>query len=350
MLYNNLGLLYGHLGLYGTARDYTDRAVRMAREMQAAFHVATFLESQGRAEVDSGDYEKGQQTFEEGLALSLEIGHTVDEAYYRLGLGRLALARGHAKQARVSLQQACELFRESSSPTELSVSLAWLGYALLTLGDWEAAHRSTSQGVAQMEALGDISSDYPAQEVWWLHYQVLKAAPGKSEESRSRKASRARSRASEDLSQLTDTYAWMVLQRARQVTMSGITTLSDQGLRRNYLNKVEVNRQIITEWVQGAQARGLDLDPGQGGAGNLQEQLKRMLAIGARMNERRDLQGLLDFIMDQLVELSGSCWRSWRRTAGPQRRGAGSVTSRWGLHWKRAARCWIRWSRTSARC
>ena len=306
MLYNNLGLLYGHLGLYGTARDYTDRAVRMAREMQAAFHVATFLESQGRAEVDSGDYEKGQQTFEEGLALSLEIGHTVDEAYYRLGLGRLALARGHAKQARVSLQQACELFRESSSPTELSVSLAWLGFALLSLGDWEAAHRSTSQGVAQMEALGDISSDYPAQEVWWLHYQVLKAAPGKSEESRSRKASRARSRASEDLSQLTDTYAWMVLQRARQVTMSGITTLSDQGLRRNYLNKVEVNRQIITEWVQGAQARGLDLDPGQGGAGNLQEQLKRMLAIGARMNERRDLQGLLDFIMDQLVELSGA--------------------------------------------
>ena len=306
MLYNNLGLLYGHLGLYGTARDYTERGVRMAREMQAAFGLATFLESRGRAEVDSGDYEKGQLTFEEGLALSVEIGHTVDEAYYRLGLGRLSLVRGQAKQARVSLQQACDLFQESSSPTELSISLAWLGYAYLGLGDWEAAHRSTSQGVAQMEALGDISSDYPAQEVWWLHYQVLKAAPAKSGASGSRRTSRARTTASQDLSQLTDTYAWMVLQRARQVMMSGITTLSDQGLRRNYLNKVEVNRQIITEWVQGAQARGLDLDPGQGGAGNLQEQLKRMLAIGARMNERRDLQGLLDFIMDQLVELSGA--------------------------------------------
>jgi PAS domain S-box-containing protein len=306
MLYNNLGLLYGHLGLYGTARDYTERGVRMAREMQAAFNLATYLESRGRAEVDSGDFEKGQQTFEEGLALSVEIGHTVDEAYYHLGLGRLALARGQAKQARVSLQQACDLFRESSSPTELSISLAWLGYANLSLGDWEAAHRSTSEGVAQMEALGDISSDYPAQEVWWLHYQVLKAAPAKSRGGDSAKAPRTRSEAGQDLSQLTDTYAWMVLQRARQVTMAGITTLSDQGLRRNYLNKVEVNRQIITEWVQGAQARGLDLDPGQAGAGNLQEQLKRMLAIGARMNERRDPQELLDFIMDQLVELSGA--------------------------------------------
>ncbi|HJX41059.1 MAG TPA: tetratricopeptide repeat protein [Anaerolineales bacterium] len=192
MLYNNLGLLYGHLGLYGTARDYTERGVRMAREMQAAFGLATFLESRGRAEVDSGDYEKGQQTFEEGLALSVEIGHTVDEAYYRLGLGRLSLVRGQAKQARMSLQQACDLFQESSSPTELSISLAWLGYAYLGLGDWEAAHRSTSQGVAQMEALGDISSDYPAQEVWWLHYQVLKAAPAKSGASDSRRTSRAR--------------------------------------------------------------------------------------------------------------------------------------------------------------
>jgi PAS domain S-box-containing protein len=231
----------------------------------------------------------------------VEIGHTLDEAYYRLGLGRLALARGEAEQARELLQRACDLFRESNSPTELSIGLAWLGYAQLTLGDWEAAHRCTSQGVAQMEALGDISSDYPAQEVWWLHYLVLKAAPEAAAWPKGRSQP-----VGEDAARLTETYAWMVLQRARQVALSAITTLSDQGLRRNYLNKVEVNRQIISEWVQGARARGLELEPEQAGAANLQEQLKRMLAIGARMNERRDLQGLLDFIMDQLIELSGA--------------------------------------------
>ena len=96
------------------------------------------------------------------------------------------------------------------------------------------------------------------------------------------------------------------MQRSRQIALAGIATLSDEGLRRNYLNKVEVNRELIAEWVQGAQERGLDLELESAHAGNLQDQLKRMLAIGARMNERRDLDGLLEFIMNQLIELSGA--------------------------------------------
>ena len=297
MLYNNLGLMYGHLGLYGTAKDYTEHAVEMAREMRVDLRIATYLESLGRAELDHREYEQARITMQEGLELSLKIEHDLNEAYFRLGLARIAYAAGEPKVALSNLQRSCDLFREIGSPAELSISQAWLGYTYLALNDWDAAHEHTSRAVADMEALGDVSSDYPPQEVWWLHYQVLKATP----EEKSPKAD-----SKLDVSQLTDTYAWMVLQRARQIALTGIATLSDEGLRRNYLNKVEVNRELIAEWVRGAEARDLDLELESAHAGNLQDQLKRMLAIGARMNERRDLDGLLDFIMDQLVELSGA--------------------------------------------
>ena len=307
-MFNNLGLMYANLGLYRTASEYTSRAVEMAKRAQARLLTATYLESLGRSELDYGDLDSAQATLQEGLDLSIEIGHVHNEAYYRLGLGRLALARGQVDAARKEVQTACDQFRELGDPSVLAVSLSWLGFIHLQTGDWEAAHRLSSEAVAQMEALGDISWDYPPQDVWWLHYQVLRAAPASSS-GREGKAGRSSTtgRGPElDFGQLTDTYAWMVLQRARQVALSGIANLSDEGLRRNYLNKVEINRQIIAEWVQGAAARGLNLEIDQARPGNLQEQLRRMLAIGARMNERRDLRGLLDFVMDQLVELSGA--------------------------------------------
>ncbi|MGH2620005.1 MAG: PAS domain S-box protein [Anaerolineales bacterium] len=307
-MFNNLGLMYANLGLYQTAGEYTSRAVEMAKRAQARLLTATYLESLGRSQLDYGELASAQATLQEGLDLSLEIGHSHNEAYYRLGLGRLALARRQVDLAQKQVQAAVDYFRELSSPSELAVSLAWLGYIQLQAGDWESAHRASSEAVAQIEALGDVSWDYPPQDVWWLHYQVLKAAPagGSAPAGEGGRSSAAGGDPALDFGQLTDTYAWMVLQRARQVALSGIANLSDEGLRRNYLNKVEINRQIIGEWVQGAAVRGLNLEIDQARPGNLQEQLKRMLAIGARMNERRDLEGLLEFVMDQLVELSGA--------------------------------------------
>ena len=197
-------------------------------------------------------------------------------------LGRLALAHGQVDVARKEVQTACDQFRELGDPSVLAVSLSWLGFIHLQTGDWEAAHRLSSEAVAQMEALGDISWDYPPQDVWWLHYQVLRAAPASSSgrQGKSGRSGTSGRRPELDFGQLTDTYAWMVLQRARQVALSGIANLSDEGLRRNYLNKVEINRQIIAEWVRGAADRGLNLEIDQARPGNLQEQLRRMPRSG----------------------------------------------------------------------
>ena len=44
------------------------------------------------------------------------------------------------------------------------------------------------------------------------------------------------------------------LKMAYQFLLDGITSMSDEGLRRNYLNKIEVNREIIAAWLDAGPA------------------------------------------------------------------------------------------------
>ena len=305
-MYNNLSLLYGHLGLYGTARQYAHRGVQMAREAKSRSEIVLYLESLGRAEMDLGEYAQAQNAFDESCVLAREVSDRIGEGYDRLGMGRSALATGKAEEARQSIQLACDLFREINARAELAAALAWLGAAYLALGDPQKAQRCTAEAVAHLEEIGNASFDYPPQDAWWLHYQVLKhdtrSQPASGKVKSKPEASPHGKAGTGDGSD----QAWSVLQRAREITLAGIASLSDEGLRRNYLNKVQINRAIIAEWTRQAAARGLAFEEEATRPGNLQEQLKRLLAIGVRMNEQRDVTTLVDFIMDELIELSGA--------------------------------------------
>ena len=152
-----------------------------------------------------------------------------------------------------------------------------------------------------MEAAGDSSGDYPPQLVWWHRYTVLRHLAAE-EDKKGKKASRSSTKPKKS----QEDEAWQALQRAHDITLEGIDKLSDKGLRRNYLNKVEVNREIVLAWNEAALARGVTPDRDFARTGNLQAQLKRMLAIGLKLNERRDEGDLIEFIMEQFVELSGA--------------------------------------------
>src|SRR3972149_1208990 len=121
-MYNNLSLLYGHLGLYGTARQYAQRGVQMARDAKSLREVVLYLESLGRAEMDLGEYEHAQKALDESCALAQEVGDRNGEGYDWLGLGRVALANGKVEQARQSIRLACDLFREVNAQAELGTA------------------------------------------------------------------------------------------------------------------------------------------------------------------------------------------------------------------------------------
>ena len=307
--YNTLGLLYGKLGLYETARGYTEGGVEIGRQRGSETGLSFFLESLGRTYLYLGEYDRARQVLKEGLQLSIKLESKLLIAIYKMVLGSVDLAEGKLQAARELLQEAYDLYQDLDAPTEIPTAFAWLGEAHLQSGSWKSAYRLTSEAVTQLNALGDAQGEFPPQEVYWLHYKVLKAAhesaiPGGSGSRGKRKERRELNIADVDLP--SETYSWMILQRARELMLSDINLLSDEGLRRNYLNKVAINREILVEWTEQAIARGLAIGDDEIRETNLQDQLQRMLAIGLRMNERRDPESLIDFIMNQLLELNGA--------------------------------------------
>jgi GAF domain-containing protein/CheY-like chemotaxis protein/tetratricopeptide (TPR) repeat protein len=309
IMYNNLGLAYWSLGLYRKARDYAELALQLARGMQARGGVAYFLESSGRPYADSGDYDRAQEIFEEGRALAREVGNRPNEAICCFGLARVALARGQLHEAREQFGTATRLFAESVRHADHALGVAWQGATYLALGDWAEAERCTAEAVRLAEGLGRFGSEYPPQEVWWWRYQVLKQKAEGRRQKRNPSPSLLH-KGGQKRGVVRGTLpegAWRCLDQAHALMLAGIATLSDEGLRRNYMNKVEINRAIILEWAEQAAARGLSLTAGAPArAGNLQDQLRRMMEIGVRMNEQRDPEGLLDFVMDEMVELNGA--------------------------------------------
>ncbi|MCK4978406.1 MAG: GAF domain-containing protein, partial [Anaerolineales bacterium] len=170
----------------------------------------------------------------------------------------------------------------------LAAAQAWQGAVHLELGDWQEAYGYTSEAISSLNTVGDVIDEYPPQDVYWLHYQVLTSSQSSQYE------------------KVKEGEIWHTLDRAHELVFANIASLSDAGLRRNHLNKITINRQILLEWNREAINQGIEIETTELRSGNLQEQFKRLLAIGLRMNERREVDSLLDFIMDQLVELTGA--------------------------------------------
>jgi signal transduction histidine kinase/CheY-like chemotaxis protein/tetratricopeptide (TPR) repeat protein len=281
---NNLGVLYRALGLYGRAKESAERAVQMQAERRDRLYPFS-LETLAHVYLDLGLYEQARQTIEGALAIVRDRSQRFMEAAGSLTLGRIALETGEWETAQELLERATEGASVVGAQLVAVYSLAWLGAAYLVAGDLPAADRATGDAAAQMPEIGHGDSDSPEQDVWWLRYRVLVASGDRDEE------------------------AWQTLQRAGQALLRAIESLGDVGLRRHFLSNVAINRAVMEEWVRQAERRGawVDLESltGTTPEQSVQDQLKRMLDISVRMNERRDVT-VLDYILDEVVELTGA--------------------------------------------
>ncbi len=313
MIDNNLALLYWCLGMYGRVREHAARALAWARECGAGYWVAYYLDGLGRAHLALNDLPRARELFEEGLALCQEVGDAWAEISYWAGLGRCALAQGNAVEGRGFFQKAAGLAGDIQAHADEATALAWMGAALLALGDVESARTCTAEAVAILAAWGAGRSDYAPQEVWWWRYRALAADTVGAQHAAPLRDDGAplgddAAPLGDDGAPLRDD-AWQALDRAREEMLDGVAALSDEGLRRNYFQRVEINRQIVQEWLRMAAQRGLSLAPLTDhlrGEGDLEGQLQRMLEIGVRLSARREGTDLPQLIMDEVIELVGA--------------------------------------------
>ena len=237
--------------------------------------LANDLDAVGRAYLGQGMLAEARLAFEEGL--SQDVMSWTTPVFLKFGLGLVALAEGHNEEAISCFQLVVDAF----DPLKPVVNAA-LGAAYLALGDRQKALAHTTTAVSILEARPAVN-EYPAQEVWWHHYQVLQTADPET--------------------------SFAALDKAKQVMMAAIETLSDEGLRRNYLNKVAVNRQITLAWAVEAAQRDISLDPFTAHeplSGSLREQFRRAVDIGTRLTAQHDPSSLAGFIVQEFVEMSGA--------------------------------------------
>jgi len=291
VLYNNLAMAYANLGLYHRAHDYARQSVEMSRAMQSQGSLAYALSTMALCSLGLEEYDEAQSEIDQSLTAAREAGlkYLIDSSDQMLG--RLAWLNGQYAAALTYFQKANEVFDEQALHPDRADALAWLGATELKLGQVEAALTHTTQAVEVVET----STDFPPQERWWFYYQALLAqqAPPTAGGARD----------------LAPAAAWLALEKAQEIMLEGVKTLSDEGLRRNYLNKVAINRAIVREWARQAAHRGRSLavfTTRHTTAGISQEQFKRLLDIGTRLSVRRDPEDLLAFILDEVVELSGA--------------------------------------------
>jgi signal transduction histidine kinase len=287
-----LGGICATLGFYRQARRYLEQGALLAREAADAAALASCLAGLGRVQLALDD-EAAEATLDESRRLAAAQDSAAEAACW-LALGQAALARGELSLASSRIEQACALERERGSPGALALALAWLGETQRRQGNLEAARQASDAAIVQLDAVKPGERQLPAQDVWWLRYHTL-GAPTTS----GAPAGEA---------------AWAALEQAREAMLARAAGLGEQALRRSYLNHVAINNAIVTEWARQLALRAGDAvpeapDTPEGLVGESESTrgvLRRVLDIGLQMNALREPARLFEFIVDQLVELTGA--------------------------------------------
>jgi GAF domain-containing protein/DNA-binding response OmpR family regulator/tetratricopeptide (TPR) repeat protein len=279
----NLAVAYAELGLFPHTLHLNTELMAMHRKMGTRVNLAYALGNLVDAEIKSGALIDANLHLKELADLASALNDPLMEASVPLGLGDLAIAEGNFKAAVSHYRSAVNIAHEKKLGMEMSF-LALLGNAQRLNGDAVGALKSTN-AATEMHRLQSFSKpeSYTSQEIWWRHTQAL-TANGELEAARD------------------------ALEKAHDFLLEGIATLNDEGLRRNYLNKVSFNQEILQEWINDGAKRKLPKErifAHLAIESNLREPFKRLADTGLRLNALHTLAEIQTFLVEEATELIG---------------------------------------------
>ncbi len=281
----NLGISYEALGLYRRARRLTHKAREIHGRIGARASLGNVLVSLVDLEIAGGNIESASGLIVELAGMTESLGDPLLNGALTLVQGDLEMLKGNASAALHHFERGERLTRGAEIASSEISALAGIGRACLTLKKARAALAATRRATELHQAFDLATLDgMSATRLWWTHSRALKA---------NKQLAKARS----------------ALEMAYQFMLKGIASLSDEGLRRNYLNKIEAHREIVVAWVKDARARRLSAERREAhlaGEANLREPFERLVDTGLRLNELRSANELHEFLIDEATELSGA--------------------------------------------
>ena len=284
LVLGNLSLAFGELGLWRSACRFGGLCVVAAERMGARLNQALEAGVILTWKIKMADVAGARAEWPDYDALVTSLNEPVTGNDREMWAGVLAMAEGDAAAAVKRLERFLRHVRARNPGFELYV-LILLARAQLLRGDAAAALRTTRRGTALHNKHGFARTGFSqSQDIWTLHSQAL-IANGQA------------------------AAAWPALQKAYGLLLVAVNNVRDEGLRRSYLNKHALNRQLLTAWLRESAHRGLpDAERLAHLAieSNLREPFQRLVDSGTRMNELRSSQGLHEFLIDEVTELSGA--------------------------------------------
>ncbi len=279
----NLAVPYFELGLYSHVHRLENEVVETARRIGAKVILAHALNTFIVAEISLGKLDLARLHLHELKELTLDRGDSYMDSILASTWGDLTFAEGDFKNAIRHFKSALKTTRETKSGVEI-VYLTELGKIHLASGDKLAALKATTQATDLHRAQSYARPDAIAsQAVWWRHAQALNA---------NQKAKEARE----------------ALDRAYDFLIEGIQSVRDIGLRRNYLNKVTANRELLQFWLKDGTRRKLSkerLFSYLHIESNTREPFKRLADTSLRLNALRTIPAIQTFLVEEATELSG---------------------------------------------
>ncbi|MDX1418048.1 MAG: GAF domain-containing protein, partial [Candidatus Promineifilaceae bacterium] len=279
-------ITYSLLGLLSRARRILLAVEESSRQFMEFSSRTYQLENLAQIEIALGNLENARRWTAEMQKLDL-LGEPKElRKWIQILLGQIALLENRPADAAKFLNEALQAVeKEGGSVTDEIRANVFLGQAYLAIGDLAAALQATTRSadIHGAHSLAVLNA-FPRQHIWWTHSQVLRANKRFAE-------------------------AWEALIQSYQLVLEHINGMSDEGLRRNYLNKIKINREIIDSWLREGQERQLpagELYAHLEGKADLREPFQRLVDTGLRLNALNSEVELHEFLIDEATEIIGA--------------------------------------------
>jgi len=281
----NLGVNYRDIGLHGNAKRLLLKAVQIYRFIGARANEALILGPLADVETALGHSDDARKFLAESRVLGQAVGDPLIVAFAAVGEGRLALIEGAPAAALTHFKLGEQLAARNNLAAVQINAFTGIAQASLTLGKLRAALTATRRATELHRAHKLAALDGMSRPLlWWQHSQALRA-------SKQQQAARE------------------ALEMAYRFMVERIGSLSDEGVRRNYLSKIAEHREIVRAWIKDARKRRLSPERSTAHLAveaNLREPFERLVDAGLRLNELRSAIELHEFLIDEATELSGA--------------------------------------------
>ncbi len=259
---HNVGAALVEQGELSASQAFYEQALQLAYAIDSRNHVALALNNLGVNALRQGDYQHAQDLFKQALRLDREIGDRHSEVYVLLDMSLLCHLLENHEAALAYSQQAVPIIQETGDRAEQARAWTYSGHALVELGRLtEAAEVYQLAWVLQCElkhpvlaveplaglarlalAQGDLTLALTRIEEILPHLEAANPLPGIND------SFRVNMTCYRVLCAATDPRASAVLCTAYHLLHERAAKITDEGLRRSFLENVTAHCEIIHEY------------------------------------------------------------------------------------------------------